>query len=93
MIRDSKKTFTDYFRKPVDPKELVRKWQADIRAEQRQIEKQIRCFVSYVVTKLSARWCEMSEACGEAGGKEGMGMLYLLKRGSVSSTICWRILG
>ena len=43
MIRDSKKTFTDYFRKPVDPKELVRKWQADIRAEQRQIEKQIRC--------------------------------------------------
>ncbi len=42
MIRDGKKTFRDYFTKPVDPKELVRKWQWDIRAEQRQIEKQIR---------------------------------------------------
>jgi len=42
MIRDGKKTFVDYFKKPVDPKELVRKWQGDIRSEQRQIEKQIR---------------------------------------------------
>jgi len=42
MIRDGKKTFRDYFTKPVDPKELVRKWQGDIRSEQRQIEKQIR---------------------------------------------------
>ncbi|BDA50977.1 Charged multivesicular body protein 3 [Coccomyxa sp. Obi] len=31
-----------YFRKPVDPKELVRKWQADIRAQQRALDRQIR---------------------------------------------------
>lgn len=42
MIRDGKKTFADYFRKRPDPKELVRKWQADIRTEQRAIEKQLR---------------------------------------------------
>ena len=42
MIRDGKKTFTEYFRKKPEPKELVRKWQADIRTEQRQIEKSIR---------------------------------------------------
>ena len=42
MIRDGKKTFTDYFWKRPDPKELVRKWQSDIRSEQRAIEKQIR---------------------------------------------------
>jgi hypothetical protein len=29
------------FKKP-DPKELVRKWQADLRAEQRKIDRQIR---------------------------------------------------
>lgn len=28
--------------KPVDPKDLVRKWQAEIRSEQRGIERQIR---------------------------------------------------
>lgn len=43
MIRDgTKKTFTEYFKKKPDPKELVRKWQSDIRAEQRQIDKSIR---------------------------------------------------
>lgn len=28
--------------KPVDPKDLVRKWQAEIRSEQRGMERQIR---------------------------------------------------
>ena len=37
-----KKTALDYFRKQPDPKELVRKWQSEIRAEQRAIERQIR---------------------------------------------------
>lgn len=32
----------EYFVKPPDPKELVRKWQSDIRREQRQIDKAIR---------------------------------------------------
>lgn len=32
---------TQVFKKP-DPKELVRKWQADLRAEQRKIDRQIR---------------------------------------------------
>lgn len=32
----------DYFRKPVDPKELVRKWQAELRAETRKTERSIR---------------------------------------------------
>lgn len=42
MIREGKKSFTDYFRKPPDPKELVRKWQSDLRTQQRAIEKQLR---------------------------------------------------
>jgi len=37
-----KSSILDYFRKPADPKELVRKWQADLRAEQRSLERQIR---------------------------------------------------
>lgn len=32
----------EFFVKPPDPKELVRKWQSDIRKEQRNLEKQIR---------------------------------------------------
>ncbi|EIE18608.1 Snf7-domain-containing protein [Coccomyxa subellipsoidea C-169] len=32
----------NYFRKQPDPKELVRKWQADIRAQQRALDRQIR---------------------------------------------------
>lgn len=31
----------DYLRKPVDPKELVRKWQSDLRAEVRKTERSI----------------------------------------------------
>ncbi len=31
----------DYFKKPVDPKELVRKWQSDLRAEVRKTERSI----------------------------------------------------
>ena len=41
MFRDKKRVI-DYFVKPPDPKELVRKWQADLRAEQRQLERTIR---------------------------------------------------
>eukprot|EP01024_Parvocaulis_polyphysoides_P045339 TRINITY_DN423_c0_g1_i1.p1 TRINITY_DN423_c0_g1~~TRINITY_DN423_c0_g1_i1.p1 ORF type:complete len:271 (+),score=41.10 TRINITY_DN423_c0_g1_i1:127-939(+) len=37
-----KKTIFNVFQKPVDPKELVRKWQAQLRTEQRQIDRQIR---------------------------------------------------
>lgn len=37
-----KRGLLDVFKKPVDPKELVRKWQADIRKEQRSLERQIR---------------------------------------------------
>jgi hypothetical protein len=33
--------YVQVFKKP-DPKELVRKWQADLRAEQRKIDRQIR---------------------------------------------------
>jgi hypothetical protein len=32
----------NYFRKAPDPKDLVRKWQADLRSEQRGLERQIR---------------------------------------------------
>jgi hypothetical protein len=35
------KGVTDMFKKP-DPKEMVRKWQSTLRAEQRNIERQIR---------------------------------------------------
>jgi hypothetical protein len=31
-----------FFRKPVDPKDLVRKWQSELRSEQRGMERQIR---------------------------------------------------
>ena len=59
MIRDGKKTFTEYFRKKPEPKELVRKWQADIRSEQRQIEKSIRqaylCLLSCTLRLLALR--------------------------------------
>lgn len=41
MFRD-KKQLKDYFVKPPDPKELVRKWQADLRKEQRSLERTIR---------------------------------------------------
>ena len=41
MFRD-KKRLQDYFVKPPDPKELVRKWQADLRKEQRTLERTIR---------------------------------------------------
>jgi charged multivesicular body protein 3 len=37
-----KTSVLDFFRKPADPKDLVRKWQADLRAEQRGLERQIR---------------------------------------------------
>ncbi len=37
-----KKGLLDVFKKPVDPKELVRKWQSDLRQEQRGLERQIR---------------------------------------------------
>lgn len=37
-----KASLLDYFRKPADPKDLVRKWQADLRGEQRGLERQIR---------------------------------------------------
>ena len=37
-----KSSVLDYFRKKPDPKELVRKWQADLRAQQRALERQIR---------------------------------------------------
>jgi hypothetical protein len=37
-----KSSVLDYFRKPADPKELVRKWQADLRTEQRSLDRQIR---------------------------------------------------
>lgn len=37
-----KRGLLDVFKKPVDPKELVRKWQSDIRKEQRSLERQIR---------------------------------------------------
>lgn len=33
--------YAQVFKKP-DPKELVRKWQADLRTEQRKIDRQIR---------------------------------------------------
>ena len=32
--------YLNYFRKPPDPKELVRKWQSDVRSEQRRLEKE-----------------------------------------------------
>jgi charged multivesicular body protein 3 len=37
-----KASVLDFFRKPVDPKDLVRKWQADLRTEQRALDRQIR---------------------------------------------------
>ena len=37
-----KTSVLDFFRKPVDPKDLVRKWQADLRTEQRALDRQIR---------------------------------------------------
>eukprot|EP01023_Acetabularia_acetabulum_P020132 TRINITY_DN2037_c0_g2_i2.p2 TRINITY_DN2037_c0_g2~~TRINITY_DN2037_c0_g2_i2.p2 ORF type:complete len:221 (+),score=34.96 TRINITY_DN2037_c0_g2_i2:88-750(+) len=37
-----KKTVFNFFQKPVDPKELVRKWQGQLRTEQRHLERQIR---------------------------------------------------
>ena len=48
MIRDGTKSFSEYFKKRPEPKELVRKWQADIRTEQRQIEKSIRQVPKYI---------------------------------------------
>ena len=32
----------DHFKKPADPKDLVRKWQSELRSEQRGMERQIR---------------------------------------------------
>jgi hypothetical protein len=32
----------DHFKKPADPKDLVRKWQSELRSEQRGLERQIR---------------------------------------------------
>jgi charged multivesicular body protein 3 len=32
----------NYFRKAPDPKDLVRKWQSELRSEQRGLERQIR---------------------------------------------------
>ena len=32
----------DNFKKPADPKDLVRKWQSELRSEQRGMERQIR---------------------------------------------------
>jgi len=44
---------TDFFKKP-DPKELVRKWQTSLRAEQRKIERQIRGRVAVPVQQRCA---------------------------------------
>ncbi|KAK9799789.1 hypothetical protein WJX73_008465 [Symbiochloris irregularis] len=44
MIRDNNTAnrIKDFFVKPPDPKELVRKWQTDLRKEQRTLERTIR---------------------------------------------------
>ena len=44
MIRENNAAnrIKDFFVKPPDPKELVRKWQTDLRKEQRSLERTIR---------------------------------------------------
>lgn len=52
------------FAKP-DPKELVRKWQAELRAQQRQIDRQIRGALRVV----AARW-----RCAARGARRRRGL-------------------
>jgi hypothetical protein len=42
MLRERGSSLMDLFRKPPDPKELVRKWQSMLRTETRHVDTQIR---------------------------------------------------
>lgn len=94
MINDGKKSFADYFRKRPEPKELVRKWQADIRTQQRALERQIRCSFLYSLSTINSKcYCLHSpalryETCRDIGREEQKAVQQCkeaAKRGDVSS--------
>lgn len=60
MMKESGNKFMSYFRKPPDPKELVRKWQSDVRSEQRRLEKEIR-------SQSSLRQLNSLQSCAHSG--------------------------
>jgi hypothetical protein len=61
-----------YFRKAPDPKDLVRKWQADLRSEQRGLERQIRDLQrEEKLAQKNVRWGRERGGEGEReGGRE-----------------------
>ena len=60
MIRDgTRPKFMEYFKKPVDPKEMVRKWQADVRTQQRHLEKEIRWDASHHYSRYAGDQCRL----------------------------------
>lgn len=67
----------DYFRKPVDPKELVRKWQAELRTEARKTERSIR--------EIERERKSTEKAIREAAKRNDMASAKILAREIVSS--------